>query len=97
MNYIIKKLNGKSDAHTKLRLELGYYFLPVYFRIFDNTVICMAPLKFKNAILKSINDIPIETLLKKLMMLFPMVPKVKEFMKRRNPYLTQPYFIVFHL
>lgn len=66
MNYIIKKLNGKSDAHTKLRLELSYYFLPVYFRIFDNTVICMAPLKFKNAILKSINDIPIETIIKEI-------------------------------
>lgn len=66
INSIIKKLNGTSDAHTKLRLESSYYFLPVYFRIFDNKVIAIAPSELKNATLESINDIPIQTIIEEL-------------------------------
>lgn len=66
MNYIIKRLNGTSDAHTKLRLESTFFFLPVYFRIFDNEVIALAPAEVKNARLESINDIPISIIIKEL-------------------------------
>lgn len=66
MSYIIKMLNGTRDAHTKLRLESPSNFLPVYFRIFENTVICISPSDLKNAKLESINDIPIETIIKEI-------------------------------
>ena len=64
MNYIIKRLSGTSDAHTKLCINLPYYFLPLYFRVIENEVITMYPSSLKNGLLESINGIPIRVVLK---------------------------------
>lgn len=66
MNYIIKRLSGTSDAHTKLCINLPYYFLPLYFRVIENEVITMYPSSLKNWLLESINGIPIKVVLKEL-------------------------------
>ena len=63
IKYIIKKLSGKTDAHTALRLEYKQNFLPIYFRIIENQVISIYP--EKNT-LKSINNVPIGKILKEL-------------------------------
>lgn len=60
INYIIKRLSGKTDAHTK------YYCLdmiPMNFRLFDNTIIVNYPENLRGSILKSINGISIKDLL----------------------------------
>ncbi|MDE6292363.1 MAG: hypothetical protein K2L98_01635, partial [Bacilli bacterium] len=63
MNYIIKKLSGLTDAHT------GYddwEFLPLLFRVFANDVYISWPDELKGSKVITINDIPIENILKEL-------------------------------
>lgn len=63
MNYIIKKLSGLTDAHT------GYddwCFIPLLFRVFDNDVYISFPEELKGSKVITINDIPIENILKEL-------------------------------
>lgn len=56
MNYLIKRLSGESDAHTKIQLQNVY---PINFRIFDNEVLVNYPTTFKGAKLVAINGVPI--------------------------------------
>lgn len=63
MDYIIKRLNGKSDAHTKLNIMSA---LPINFRIFDNEIIVIYPEEIKGNILLSINGINIETIVNEI-------------------------------
>lgn len=56
MSYIIKRLNGKSDAHTKLDMVS---IMPINFKLFDDEVIVNYPEELKGASLKSINGISI--------------------------------------
>lgn len=63
MDYIIKRLNGKSDAHTKLNIMSA---LPINFRIFDNEIIVNYPEELKGNILLSINGINIEIIVNEI-------------------------------
>lgn len=56
MDYIIKRLNGKSDAHTKLDMVSTF---PINFKIFDDEIIVNYPEVLKGASLKTIDDISI--------------------------------------
>ena len=56
MDYIIKRLNGKSDAHTKLDMVSTF---PINFKIFDDEIIVNYPEVLKGASLKIIDDISI--------------------------------------
>lgn len=63
MNFIIKRLNGKSDAHTKLNIMSA---LPINFRIFNNEVLINYPEELKGSTLLSINNISITTIVKEI-------------------------------
>ena len=63
MDYIIKRLCGESDAHTKFEI---LSLLPINFRIFDNDVLVNYPDNLKNSKLLSINDINIDVIIKEL-------------------------------
>lgn len=63
MNYIIKRLNGKSDAHTKLDMVS---VMPINFKLFDDEVIVNYPEELKGASLKSINGISISQIINEM-------------------------------
>ena len=63
MNYIIKRLNGKSDAHTKLDM---ISIIPINFKLFDDAVIVNYPEELKGASLKTINGVSIGQILNEM-------------------------------
>lgn len=63
MDYIIKRLNGKRDAHTKLNIMSA---LPINFRIFDNEIIVNYSEELKGNILLSVNGINIEIIVNEI-------------------------------
>lgn len=63
VDYIMKRLCGESDAHTKFEI---LSLLPINFRIFDNDVLVNYPDNLKNSKLLSINDINIDVIIKEL-------------------------------
>mgnify|MGYP002516008473 FL=1 len=63
MDYIIKRLNGKSDAHTKLDMVS---ILPINFKIFDDEALVNYPEELKGASLKSINGISIKQIISEI-------------------------------
>lgn len=63
MDYIIKRLNGKSDAHTKLDMVS---ILPINFKIFADEVLVNYPEELKGASLKSINGISIKQIISEI-------------------------------
>lgn len=63
MDYIIKRLNGKSDAHTKLDM---ISILPINFKIFADEVLVNYPEELKGASLKSINGISIKQIISEI-------------------------------
>lgn len=63
MNYLIKILNGTSDAHTKFDMQS---ILPVNFKIINNEVLINYPNDLKGYTLISINDIDIKDVLDEL-------------------------------
>ncbi len=63
MDYIIKRLSGLEDAHTKFVLTSP---IPINFRIFDNDVIINYPYKLKGSKLLSINNISIDKVILEL-------------------------------
>lgn len=63
MDYIIKRLSGYSDAHTKYqKVDL----IPLNFRMFDNEVLINYPDYMKGYKLVSINKIPLDNIIKEL-------------------------------
>jgi len=63
MDYIIKRLSGLSDAHTRyLRADV----IPFIFKIVDNTVLVSYPEDLKGYELTSISDIPINKIIDEL-------------------------------
>ena len=63
INYIIKKLSGKSDAHTFCD---NYEFIPLLFKIFNNNVYITWPEELKGCQLISINDIEIKKIIEEM-------------------------------
>jgi hypothetical protein len=63
MNFIIKRLNGKDDAHTQYD---HVSFLPMNFRIFDSEVLVNYPEALKGCKLVSINGLNINLIIKEL-------------------------------
>jgi hypothetical protein len=63
MNFIIKRLSGSSDAHTKYD---HVSLLPINFRIFDNEVLINYPNELKGSKLISINGFNINLIIKEL-------------------------------
>lgn len=63
IDYIIKRLSGASDAHTKSAIE---YSLPINFRIFNDDILVNYPENLKNSKLVSINGIKIEKIIGEL-------------------------------
>lgn len=63
MDYIIKRLSGTSDAHTKYDLVS---LIPMNFRIFENKILVNYPQNLKNSKLISINGICIDTIMSEL-------------------------------
>ncbi len=63
IDYIIKRLSGKSDAHTKSAIEFP---LPINFKIFNNDVLINYPNELKTGKLISINDVSIEKIIEEL-------------------------------
>ena len=63
MNYIIKRLSGLNDAHTKMDMVSP---INMNFRIFNDTVIVNYPLDLKGYHLLSINDINIEQIIEEI-------------------------------
>jgi hypothetical protein len=63
MNFIIKRLSGTEDAHTKYD---HVSLLPMNFRIFDNEVLVNYPDSLKGSNLLSINDVEINIITKEL-------------------------------
>ena len=60
MDYIIKRLSGLTDAHTKYqRVDL----IPLNFRMFDSKIIINYPNDMRGYELLSINGIPIQTII----------------------------------
>jgi len=94
MDYIIKRLNGKSDAHTKLNIMSA---LPINFRIFDNEIIVIYPEEIKGNILLSINGINIETIVNEIDNIISYGTEVKKNMKLKNLFLINIDYLVFHL
>lgn len=64
MDFIIKRLDGVDDSHTKYRSKA--YILPYNYRIFDDEVIVNYPEKMKGSKLESINDVDINDILREL-------------------------------
>lgn len=63
MDYIIKRLSGTEDAHTKYS---SVDPIPFNFRLFDNEVIVNYPEELKGCSLESINGIPIAEIINQL-------------------------------
>lgn len=63
IDYIIKRLSGASDAHTKSAIE---YPLPINFKIFSENVLVNYPENLKKSKLVSINEVKIEKILDEL-------------------------------
>ena len=63
IDYIIKRLCGETDAHTKFEL---LSLLPINFRIVDNDILVNFPNNLKNGKLKSINGINIDVIINEL-------------------------------
>lgn len=63
MNYLIKILNGTSDAHTKFDMQS---ILPINFKIINDEVLINYPNDLKGYTLISINDIDIKDVLDEL-------------------------------
>lgn len=63
IDYIIKRLCGETDAHTKFEL---LSLLPINFRIFDNDILVNFPNNLKNGKLISINGINIDVIINEL-------------------------------
>ena len=63
MDYIIKRLSGKEDAHTKFDLVS---LIPMNFRIFANDILINYPDDLKNSKLISINGIKINKIINEL-------------------------------
>ena len=63
MDYIIKRLSGKEDAHTKyLKIDL----IPLNFKMFDNEILINYPDDIRGYKLESINGIKISKILEEL-------------------------------
>lgn len=63
MNYLLKRLGGKLDAHTTFNIYNG---IPLEFRIIDNRVFVLAPDKYKKLELLSINGVSVQKVLKEM-------------------------------
>ncbi len=63
MDYIIKRLSGTEDAHTKYD---SVSLIPMNFRIFNNEILINYPDDLKNGKLLSINGIRIDTIVNEL-------------------------------
>lgn len=63
MDYIIKRLSGTSDAHTKYD---SVSFIPMNFRMFNNDILVNFPQCLKNSKLVSINGVEISTIILEL-------------------------------
>lgn len=63
MNYIIKRLSGTTDAHTKVKYE---DYLPLIFRIVENDVLVTYPNSIKNSSLVSINNVDIKKIMSEI-------------------------------
>ena len=63
MNYIIKRLSGKEDAHTKYD---SISLIPMNFRMFDNEILINFPNDLKNSKLISINGINIDKIINEM-------------------------------
>lgn len=63
MDYIIKRLSGKEDAHTKYD---SVSRIPFNFRIFENEVLINYPQDLKGSKLLSINGISLDTIIREL-------------------------------
>lgn len=64
MNYIIKRLNGMDDAHTKFKMRT--VILPFNYRIFDEEVVVNYPDGLKGSTLESINEVSVSNILNEL-------------------------------
>lgn len=64
MNYIIKRLSGVDDMHTKFRMRTT--ILPFNYRIFNDEVVVNYPEGLRGSILESINEVSISKILKEL-------------------------------
>ena len=63
MDYIIKRLSGLEDAHTKYQIV---DLIPFNFRKFDDDIIINYPIDLKGAKLLSINGVPIKDVINEL-------------------------------
>ncbi len=63
MDYIIKRLSGMSDAHTKYEQTFP---IPMNFRIFRSEILVNFPIDLKNSKLIAINGICIDTIIREL-------------------------------
>lgn len=63
IDYIIKRLSGEEDAHTKYDLVS---LIPMNFRIFDDEILINYPNDLKNGRLVSINGIDIDSIVSEL-------------------------------
>lgn len=63
IDYIIKRLSGKDDAHTRLQAT---DVLPINFRIFDNQIYVVFPKNLKGYRLLSINGVEINKIINEL-------------------------------
>ncbi len=63
MDYIIKRLSGKTDAHTMYDLVS---LLPLNFRVFNEEVLVNYPENLKNSKLIAINEVPINKIMEEL-------------------------------
>lgn len=64
MNYIIKRLSGVDDTHTKFRMRTT--ILPFNYRIFGEEVVVNYPDGLKGSTLESINEVDISKILDEL-------------------------------
>lgn len=64
MNYIIKRLNGMDDAHTKFKMRT--VILPFNYRIFGEKVVVNYPEGLRGSTLESINEVSISKILNEL-------------------------------
>lgn len=64
INYIIKRLNGEDDAHTKFKMRT--VILPFNYRIFGEKVVVNYPEGLRGSTLESINEVSISKILNEL-------------------------------